>query len=170
MLIKTEIRDSAIFGKGLFAAEAVRKGTIVCFFTLGSTTITEEEYVEHVARGTPTVMRTGTRYIGRYFTWTDLPSNSHFFNHSFTPNVLCHCGICLALCDIAAGEELTLDYRHLIDTTDVGIYDDAETGQEIRGLTARQTLLETARQLIELIEAQPDWDGGGEKIRIKDEG
>ena len=61
--------------------------------------------------------------------------------------------------DIAAGQELTVDYRTLIDDTDLGVYRDASSGQEIRGFSARQTLLQTARELISILEADPDWQG-----------
>ena len=57
------------------------------------------------------------------------------------------------------GEELTVDYRTLIDDTEVGIYNDATTGRPIRGFSARETLLRTARQLIDLVESIPDWCG-----------
>jgi hypothetical protein len=69
-------------------------------------------------------------------------------------------GTIIARRAIAAGEELTLDYRTLIDDTDVGLYRDAITGREIRGFTARQTLLHTARELIEILEQLgEDWQG-----------
>src|SRR5437870_771128 len=141
MFVKTEVRQTNKYGKALFAAEPVRRGTIVCSFTLGSDVTTEDEYVRAVAENRQPVTRTGTRYAGRYFTFgnTDAPYN--YLNHSFSPNLLCHCGVVLALRDIAAGEEMTLDYRTLIDATDVGLYNDAVTGREIRGYSARQTLL-----------------------------
>ena len=65
----------------------------------------------------------------------------------------------LALRDLKPGDELTIDYRTLIDTTDTGIYNDAVTGREIRGLGARETLLETARELIALVESVEGWEG-----------
>ena len=84
--------------------------------------------------------RTGTRYCGKYFTFGNVDAPYNFVNHSFKPNLLCHCGVVLARRDIPAGEEMTLDYRTLIDTTDVGLYNDAVTGREIRGHSARETL------------------------------
>jgi hypothetical protein len=83
----------------------------------------------------------------------------NFINHSFKPNLLCHCGVVLTAREIGAGEEMTLDYRTLIDTTDVGIYNDAVTGREIRGFGARETLLRTARELVALVESVPEWEG-----------
>ena len=69
MFVKTEVRETGVYGKALFAAESIRKGTIVCSFTLGSDVTTEAEYVRAVAENRQPVTRTGTRYAGRYFTF-----------------------------------------------------------------------------------------------------
>jgi hypothetical protein len=159
MFVETEVRDTGVYGKALFAAQPVPKGAIVCCFTLGSGVVTEREYVAAVAENRQPVTRTGTRYCGKYFTYGNVDEPYNFINHSFRPNLLCHCGVVLAAREVAAGEELTLDYRTLIDTTDVGIYNDAVTGREIRGLGARETLLRTARELIALVESLPEWEG-----------
>ena len=159
MFVKTEIRDSGVYGKALFAAETIRKGTIVCSFTLGSSVVTEDEYVRAVAENRQPVTRTGTRYAGRYFTYGNVDAPYNFINHSFKPSLLCHCGLVLALRDLRAGDELTIDYRTLIDPTDVGLYHDAVTGREIRGHPAKETLLRTARELIALVETVEGWEG-----------
>ena len=159
MFIKTDVKESGICGKGLFAAERVPAGRIVCCFTLGSEVITEEQFVAGCARGDHRVMRTGTRYAGRYFTVGNESAPYNYINHSFEPNLLAHCGLVLARRDVEAGEELTLDYRLLVDPGDVAAYDDAATGRPIRGLPARETILRTARELIALVESVDDWNG-----------
>ena len=159
MFVKTEVRDTTVYGKALYASQPIPRGTIVCSFTLGSDVTTEDEYVRAVAENRQPVTRTGTRYAGRYFTFGNVDAPYNYVNHSFKPNLLCHCGVVLALRDIAAGEEMTLDYRTLIDSTDVGLYNDAVTGREIRGYAARETLLKTARELIELVESLEQWQG-----------
>jgi hypothetical protein len=159
MFVQTEVRDTGVYGNALYAAGPIRRGTIVCSFTLGSDVTTEDEYVRAVAENRQPVTRTGTRYAGRYFTFGNVEAPYNYVNHSFKPNLLCHCGVVLALRDIEAGEEMTLDYRTLIDTTDVGLYNDAVTGKEIRGWSARETMLRTARELVALLEGVEDWDG-----------
>ena len=159
MFVETVVRETAVYGKALYAAAPIKRGAIVCSFTLGSDVTTEDDYVRAVAENREPVTRTGTRYAGKYFTYGNVDAPYNFINHSFRPNLLCHCGVVLAVRDIAAGEELTLDYRTLIDTTDVGIYNDAVTGREIRGMSARETMLKTARQLVALLEETPDWEG-----------
>ncbi len=159
MHIKTEVRDSGIFGKGLFAIEPVRRGTIVCFFAIGAQVITEDRYLDAIRNDEKQIVRTGTRFLGRYFTVGNEQEPYTFINHSFLPNLLCHCGIVMARRDIAVSEELTLDYRYLVDDTEVGLYADAASGRVIRGLSARQTFLDTARQMIELLESDEQWQG-----------
>lgn len=159
LFIPTEVRPSPIFGRGLFLLNPLAKGTIIASFTLDTRPITETEFIDLIAKGHPAVTRTGTRYIGRYFTITDdTSSNLNFFNHSFEPNCLVHCGIVLARQDLPAGTELTVDYRTLVDASDVGTYADATTNRTIRGFNARQTLLRTAEELIELIKSLPEWE------------
>ena len=162
MFIPVEIRRSTIFGQGLFALAAVARGTVICSFTTDTRIITEDNYLDSIRNDRYAVVRTGTRYIGKYFTWMDDTDRSlNFFNHSFEPNLLVHVGVVIALRDIAVDEELTIDYRYLIDDTEIGIYNDAITGRPIRGFSARQTLLQTTRQLLSLLETlEEDWQGG----------
>ena len=159
MNVVTEIRPSSIFGKGLFAAESIERGKIVCFFAIGAWVITEERFLKAVTDSEHTIVRTGTRYAGKFFTIGNESEPYTFLNHSFTPNLLCHCGIVIARKMIEIGEEMTLDYRMLVDDTEMGIYRDAASGREIRGFSARQTLLQTAREMIEIVEGITDWQG-----------
>lgn len=161
MFVEVEVKESTIFGRGLFPPKAVRRGTVVCSFSTDAKVITEAEYLRAIERGEHLIVRTGTRYVGKYFTHTHEPDTAlNFFNHSFEPNLLCHCGVVIALRDVAAGEEFTIDYRTLIDDTDVGVYSDAATGQVIKGFSARQTLLRTTRQMLELVQSLGDeWEG-----------
>ena len=159
MYAATEVRESNIFGKGLFATEPIQRGTILCFFPIGAQVITEERFLRAVVNEERHIVRTGTRFAGKYFTIGNESEPYTYINHSFTPNMLCHCGIVLARRNVPACEELTLDYRTLIDPTDIGIYSDAASGQEIRGYTARETLLRTAAELADILKDIPDWQG-----------
>jgi hypothetical protein len=159
MFIACEVRASQIFGKGLFATELVPKGKIICFFSTGASVITEAEFLHAIRTGDHAIIRTGTRHAGRFFTHGNAHEPYTFLNHSFTPNLLCHCGMVIARGDIPAGSELTIDYRTLVDDTNEGIYTDAATGIEIRGFSARETLLKTARELIDILEGTEGWMG-----------
>jgi hypothetical protein len=159
MYIKSEIRPSTIFGKGLFVLERVLRGKIVCFFPINAQVITEDRFLEAVKRAEQPMVRTATRYAGRYYTHGNEHEPYTFINHSFEPNLLCHCGTVIARREIAPNEELTLDYRTLIDDSDVGVYNDAISGREIRGFSAKETLLRTAKELIEIVEGLDEWEG-----------
>lgn len=63
-----------------------------------------------------------------------------YFNHSFSANGLWHLGFVFALRDIHAGEEITLDYRHLLGE-ECTAFTDAETGREVKGLPWREALI-----------------------------
>jgi hypothetical protein len=161
MFIPVEVRPSTIFGRGLFPLRDVKKGTVVCSFTTDARTITEAEYLAAIEAKQFVIVRTGTRYVGKYFTYTDdTDSDLNFFNHSFNPNLLVHCGVVIALDDIRAETELTIDYRYLIDATDIGIYNDSATAQAIRGFSPKRTLLETSKRLVTVLESLgDDWQG-----------
>jgi hypothetical protein len=161
MFIPVEVRPSTIFGKGLFPLRDVKRGTVICSFTTDSKVITEQEYLVAIHDNRYVIVRTGTRYVGKYFTYTDqLETELNFFNHAFEPSLLVHCGVVIALRDIPPGEELTIDYRYLIDDTEIGVYNDAHSGRPIRGFSPKQTLLETSRRLIQLLESLDDgWQG-----------
>jgi len=45
MFVETEVRETGVYGKALFAAQPIRRGTIVCSFTLGSDVTTEDDPV-----------------------------------------------------------------------------------------------------------------------------
>ena len=161
MFVLVQVRPSKIFGKGLFPTADVKRGTVVCSFTTDARVITESQYLDAIRADDYLVVRTGTRYAGKYFTCTVHPDTDiNFFNHSFTPNLLVHCGLVIALRDIPAGEEFTIDYRTLTDATDAGVYNDAASGQAIKGFSARETLLRTTKQLLDLLEKLDDaWEG-----------
>jgi hypothetical protein len=159
MYVATEVRDSKIFGKGLFAIQPIKRGTILCFFPIGAQVITETRFLQAVKENDRAIVRTATRLAGKYYTIGNEPEPYTFLNHSFTPNLLCHVGVVLARRAIEAQEELTLDYRTLIDDSDVGVYCDAASGREIRGFGAKQTLLRTAAELTDILKDIDDWQG-----------
>lgn len=159
MRVAVEVRESEIGGKGCFAAEAVKRGTIVCFYAEGGRIIDESTYVKGLEAGDAAMTRTGTRWAGRWFVYGAPASTSNYINHSFEPNLLAHCGVFFARRGIAVGEEFTVDYRHFIDESDVGVYTDSATGREIRGFGPRESMLATTRELLGIIESDEGWTG-----------
>lgn len=88
----------------------------------------------------------------RYTVSDDWPDEC-FINHSFSPNGLWHLGFVFALRPLQAGEELTVDYRHLLGEGQEEPYRDAATGRSIVGLPWAESLALTTAQLAGLLGA-----------------
>lgn len=117
LLIPVEVRQSAIHGLGVFAGAPVRAGEIVWQFDPGIDQLHPvawlETQPEHVRRfvGTYCVLSLDKRH---YYVLGD---QTIFVNHSNAPNMeprdellVNGEGVVVAARDIAAGEELTIDY------------------------------------------------------------
>lgn len=115
ILIKNRVGPSAIHGLGLFAVQAVPKGTAIWRFEPGF----DHELSPAQFEALPAVAREHVRWFAFI-----LPANGHFIlsgdhacfmNHSAQPNTgappdATEPVTTVALRDIAAGEELTCDY------------------------------------------------------------
>jgi uncharacterized protein len=118
LLVSVRVGKSTIHGLGAFAAEAIPKGSAVWRFTPGF-----DLDLELSALGRqPALFRERLLHYGyidptldRYILCCD---DARFINHSTAPNLATdrraepH-GVDVALRDIAAGEELTVDYAGL---------------------------------------------------------
>ena len=115
MLIKTRVRPSGIHGMGLFAVDAVPRGTAVWRFETG--------FDREFSAGEFAALPDEAQQHLRWFAFVDavggnwVLSGDHacFMNHSATPNTGATPDApppitTVALRDIAAGEELTCDY------------------------------------------------------------
>ncbi len=115
MLIRTRVGPSAIHGQGLFAIEAMPRGTPVWRFEPGFDRVfTAAQLVAF-----PPAVREHLRWFGFYSREdggvTLSGDHSCFMNHSPTPNTGAPLEAVppittVALRDIAMGEELTCDY------------------------------------------------------------
>lgn len=114
LLVKTVLGPSAIHGVGLFAAEPIRKGTVLWRL---DPTIDVQLTAAEIDRLAPPAREQIRKYsyrdpvLGTYVLCGD---DARFFNHSGDPNCLdlpdARGGTTVAARDIAAGEELTCDY------------------------------------------------------------
>ena len=73
-----------------------------------------------------------------------------YVNHSFTPNGLWHLGFLFSLREIAPGEEITMDYSHIIAPGHEMGFRDTLTGRPIIGLPWRESLIQTTEALLRL--------------------
>jgi hypothetical protein len=123
------VRDSLIecAGKGLFTTEALPAGKVLVA-PVNIRDICDVDSLTDDKRAAASV---------RWFETTcsvaeDWPDEC-YINHSFNANALWHLGFTISLRHIAAGEEITMDYSHLLADGVTG-FRDAETNRDIRGL------------------------------------
>ncbi len=95
------------------------------------------------------------RWFEEYYTVSlDWPDEC-YINHSFEPNGLWHLGFVFAARDIASGEELTIDYRHLLPEGEPEAFADAASGRPIIGWSGRESLRRSTTELARLLAAEP---------------
>lgn len=103
---RLEIKPSPIHGKGLFATSPITRGEVVVIW--GGILMSEEEVRASKARpGSVAAIGEGLYLTGL----EDEEDPADFMNHSCDPNVWLNDEVALvARRDLAAGEELTIDY------------------------------------------------------------
>jgi SET domain-containing protein len=119
LLFETELRPSPIHGIGVFLLEPVKAGDVIWRFD----SRVDRVYTDSEIASLPPLMR---RFLRTYSTrhegmkvWILCGDNGRHFNHSDAPNTISR-GIAfgddIAACDLAAGTELTSDYRTICDS------------------------------------------------------
>src|SRR5262245_27544488 len=113
---KTDIRHSAIGGRGLFAAAPIRRGEVVS--VKGGHLLDRAGMAEHRgAVGDAELQITEALFLAPVGD-AEFEAVMMFLNHSCEPNVGVRGQIVfVALRDVAAGEELTLDYATIDHAT-----------------------------------------------------
>ena len=153
---KLIVKRSSIEGYGLYANEYIRRGEIIMFWAVNAYLIPEDEYNFRQSEKDQQIIATGARYVGPMFLYTDVGPNKdryeNYINHSFTPNVLYHCGVCFALEDIDIGIELTTNYTYLLAEGDSEAFYDLASKKQVCGIGWRECLKQTAVQLFTLFD------------------
>jgi hypothetical protein len=137
-------------GKGLFLEEPLPRGRIAIApdridqTWLFAAILADPERIAQ--------LHTSVRWFeDRYTLSPDWPDEC-YVNHSFEPTGLWLLGFIFAARDLAAGEELTVDYRHLLAPGQEEEFRDARSGDAIVGYTWQESLrlgLDGLRKLIE---------------------
>ncbi len=145
------IRDSAIpgAGKGLFLDETVVAGSIVIAPDAIERTYTRSE-IQAVPQLSAQMHSAARWFEDRYTLSPDWPDEC-YVNHSFEPSGLWHLGFVFATRVLEAGDELTIDYRHLLAPGEEEIFADAASGEKIIGYTWNASLASTTRALAALL-------------------
>ena len=147
---KYEIRPARFAeGKGVFLLEGVKRGQIL----VAPDAINQVYNAEQRAALVPGSAEDEAcvRWFESYHTVsTDWPDDC-YVNHSFNPSGLWHLGFIFATRDLQAGDEVTADYRFLVDDNEVMPFKDAETGQEIVGYVWEDNLRISTELLLVLL-------------------
>ncbi|MFC4727841.1 SET domain-containing protein-lysine N-methyltransferase [Coralloluteibacterium thermophilus] len=136
-------------GRGLFLEEAVPRGAVV----IAPDAIDRTWSWAEIAARTDAAdaLAASVRWFeDRYTVSLDWPDEC-FVNHDFAPTGLWHLGFVFAARDLAAGDELTVDYRHLLGPGQRETFDDARSGRPIVGLPWDEALRASTRALAELL-------------------
>ncbi len=136
-------------GKGVFLEEALPRGRIAVAPDRIDQTWSFAELLSDPERAK--LLYSSVRWFeDRYTLSPDWPDEC-FVNHSFEPTGLWLLGFIFAARDLEAGQELTVDYRHLLAPGQEEEFRDARTGQPIVGYAWDESLrlgLDALRKLI----------------------
>ena len=99
-------------GKGLFLDEPVARGRVL----VAPDAIPRVHTLAEIERmpGAAELLPATVRWFENAFTVTPEWPDECYVNHAFAPTGLWHLGFIFAVDDLAAGTELTVDYRHLL--------------------------------------------------------
>ncbi|NGY06736.1 SET domain-containing protein-lysine N-methyltransferase [Solimonas terrae] len=136
-------------GRGLFVEEPVRRGAVIVAPDKVHTVWTEAQLRQYPDDSIE--VESSVRWFEDRFSLTPEWSDECYVNHSFAPTALWHLGFIFALHDLTAGDEVTMDYRHVIGDGERMPFADSVSGREIVGLPWREALAGSSRQLLELL-------------------
>jgi hypothetical protein len=147
--VSYSVLDSTIpyAGKGLFTNDHVKAGKILISPTSINNVLTLQDlFSEHNSQFADSSIRWFEHYCTISPDWPD----ECYVNHSFEPTGIWHLGFIFAARDLYAGEEITVDYRHLLGPgIDIG-FKDSVTGNPVIGLDWKQALKYSASRIVEL--------------------
>jgi hypothetical protein len=138
-------------GQGVFVAEDVARGRILVAPDAIPRVYRWEEVLAMPER--EAALAASVRWFeDRYTVSTDWPDEC-YLNHCFEPNGLWHLGFVFAARELAAGEEITIDYRHLLGEGQEENFRDARSGDAIVGWSWSESLARSTRDLADLLPA-----------------
>jgi uncharacterized protein len=118
LMVDTELRPSAIHGTGVFLLEPVRAGQLIWRFDSRIDRVFSDDELDEMPESLQLFLRTYSTFHADLKLWVLCGDNGRHFNHSEAPNTR-SMGIAfgddVAAADMAAGTELTSDYRTICD-------------------------------------------------------
>lgn len=148
-LQNTYVRQSSVDGYGVFAKRNFNKGDIVMIWSYNYNIMTESEYHTEQKNNNINIIRTGARLVNDIFLCTESRIEDHV-NHSFNPNMLYHCGICFAKCDIKVDDELFVNYNYVLARNDEYAFYD-ENKKLVDGFSGKDALIDSTKELCQIL-------------------
>lgn len=136
-------------GRGIFIEEPVEPGRVV----IAPDAIPRvHRWSELDAMPDPAAARAASvRWFEEFYTVSlDWPDEC-YLNHSFEPNGLWHLGFVFAARPLRPGDELTIDYRHLLPEGEAEAFLDADSGTAIVGWSGSESLRRSTAALARLL-------------------
>ena len=135
-------------GRGVFLAQDVPRGRIVVAPDAIPRVYTWDELTALPDQAS--ALAASVRWFEDRFTSTPEWPDECYINHSFAATGLWHLGFVFAARDLAAGDEVTVDYRHLLGEGEAEEWNDAATGEPIVGWSWADSLARSTRELAAL--------------------
>lgn len=136
-------------GKGLFVDAAVRAGRIIVAPDAINRVYRWEEVL--ALPNLDAALASSVRWFEDRYTVTPEWPDECYINHSFAASGLWHLGFVFAARDLLAGEEVMVDYRHLLREGEREEFADALTGEAIVGYSWEDSLAASTAQLAGLL-------------------
>lgn len=119
MMVDTELKPSSIHGLGVFLVRPVEKGGLIWRFDARIDRVYTEDEIATLPEHLQVYLRTYSTWHAPTGLFVLCGDNGRYFNHSDAPSTVSNAisfGEDRALRDLAAGEELTSDYRTICDS------------------------------------------------------
>ena len=134
-------------GKGLFASSPIQPGRVIIAPTQIQETVPLQEILDDPDHPQAD---SSIRWFEDHCTVSPDWPDDCYVNHSFDPNGLWHLGFIFALRPIAPGEEITVDYRHIIGPGVEMPFIDAVTQRPIVGFSWEDSLVQSSEAMLKL--------------------
>lgn len=118
LMVATELRPSAIHGIGTFLLEDVSAGALIWRFDSRIDRVFADAELQAMPEQLRDFLSVYSTYHEQSGLWVLCGDNGRHFNHSDKPNTISQgvaFGDDIAAADLAAGTELTTDYRLICD-------------------------------------------------------
>ncbi|MEO7430514.1 MAG: SET domain-containing protein [Dokdonella sp.] len=136
-------------GQGLVLDEPIARGRVITAPDAIPRVHTFEDILAQPDAGT--LLPATVRWFEDRYTVTPEWPDECYINHAFEPCALWHLGFVFAVDDLAAGTEITVDYRHLLAPGQEEDFRDAVSGDPIIGFTWKESLRASTTALAALL-------------------